>query len=315
MNLNKSKDILNEFRLLPVGLTSYTKLNYLDIPPIDIFSSKDIETQVIIQVENSSISKPVSSKIKELLNNRKIIVGYTNPSKFNFVKNKIKHLVGLKRDWALGFYDYVDQTVYIILDDNIKLTGSSKYDISSIIIHELSHMAAFYNSKTKIISSTMNNILVPYYKELLKLYYTKNRNIEVKGVEEALNNNIDEISNTISLLVSINERFLFISSTKKLEKALNLITKLLITLNIDSNNSKKDAEQLLQPFAVFYVNDSNFVENDITSYYHSSYKKFGFDTNTIPGQELVIPSEILAIFSQNKQIPSIYNSINKIPMR
>jgi hypothetical protein len=35
-------------------------------------------------------------------------------------------LFGLQKEWALGFYDVIDDDVYIVLDDNIGILGNYK---------------------------------------------------------------------------------------------------------------------------------------------------------------------------------------------
>jgi hypothetical protein len=47
--------------------------------------------------------------------------------------------------------------------------------------------------------------------------------------------------------------------------------------------------------------------------YYSSYRKLGVSKiNTVPGQEFLYPSEIIAISNQHGLHPSIANAINKI---
>ena len=94
---------INEFRFSPVGLIPYTKMDSFDIAPFEIYSSENIENKFKKQIEESSVLKPIKSTVYRGLDNKKIIIGYVNPSKFQFLYTKIKHSIGIKKKWALGF--------------------------------------------------------------------------------------------------------------------------------------------------------------------------------------------------------------------
>ena len=315
---------LEEFRFSPVGLSPYTIYNsdFVNIPPIEIYSSKNIERRVLERVKESKITSDIADLIERGLNNKKIIVGYTNPSKFKFVYQKIKQLAGLKRDWGLGFYDKLDDVTYIILDDNINILGNSKFDLPLIIAHELCHMAAAQNNKTKIIESNMNNILLPFFSNCL-LYLTTNNGdyYESYGyTKESFKKDIDvkELKNTIQKILN----FIEISNSPMNQ---DIVFK--VSLEWDKFNNKcfKQNDELNNlDLAYTYVSlylenflniEANYDFEHLSNSIKYAYKKIGIEIkNQVLGQEFIYISEVLAISNENGFQSNVLKCIKKIDM-
>ena len=207
---------LEEFRFSPVGLTPYTVFKNPEFPPMEIYSSKLIEENVIKKLDEFESLTPIKDLIKKGIENRKIIVGYTNPSKFSFLYKKIKKVFGYVETWALGVYDYNDDVVYIILDDNVNILGNTKVDISRIIIHELCHMAACYNKTTKIFEESLKPLIIPFYFNLMGLVLLKYKGMDSKEYSKQINLNGN-------LFISELEKYFKKVETKISNKDLNFV--------------------------------------------------------------------------------------------
>lgn len=319
---------LEEFRFSPVGLSPYTIYNsdFVNIPPIEIYSSKNIERRVLERVKESKITSDIADLIERGLNNKKIIVGYTNPSKFKFVYQKIKQLAGLKRDWGLGFYDKLDDVTYIILDDNINILGNSKFDLPLIIAHELCHMAAAQNNKTKIIESNMNNILLPFFSNLIIHIAENDEHIKELNInfKQLLKENIDILIKClkhISTKIEVNYNPIdsknYISGSNFLDNIEDIWDIYLekIFKKVDYISLQKIRQIILYSFEKKYIwghTDINFLTDDAIKF---SYKKIGINIgNQLIGQEPVYISEVLAISNENGFQSNVLKCIKKIDM-
>lgn len=312
---------INEFRFSPVGLIPYTKMDSFDIAPFEIYSSENIENKFKKQIEESSVLKPIKSTVYRGLDNKKIIIGYVNPSKFQFLYTKIKHSFGIKKEWALGFYDHLDDSIYIVLDDNIGILGNSRYDISSVVAHEICHMAARHSKTTGFIRPAISEYYLPFYSNFisnivsedgLKLY-TKDK------VNDILKNNVNtltELFHDMTEKFDVNKELHYNHMKVKSAKVVwgSFFRKLFDDLSLDSIMNLTEH--------VTGVYDKNFLGNPVRLNINmignsiiKSYEKIGFkNVTTLPGQEVIYPSEIVCITNQNGLHSNIVSSINKLKM-
>lgn len=327
LDIDHSKYYIEEFRFSPVGLVPYTKVNIMsEVPPIEIFSSPQIQERAIAQFSESSILKPILKTVEQGIQNKRIIIGYTNPSKFNFLYNKIKLTFGIKKNYALGFFHNLDNTVYIVLDDNVSLTGNTRYSIDSILSHELCHMAAKNYNKTNYIKNVIDDYMTFYFNYILNVVSKQFKFLEadvvvgvlvkkIKVVYDFLVNTLHHIydaNSTGNFSLSLNKLFLswfyffadlFYYDNKLLNSdQINMLANSTVNLYADRFHGKKNysTEKELEN-----------VENALTS----AYFKLGLrKITTYLGQEAVFPSEIIAIKNQYGMHQNIINSINKIDM-
>lgn len=320
--------ILNEFKLNPIlsTLTKYEvdKNLFLDSNEYPIYSNKNIEDIVYKICQNSNTTNDILNVIKNGLDFRKITVGYTNPSSFSFLYNRILNIVGLKSDYTLAYFDPYSVSIKIILDDNIDLFGNDIEKIDNIIAHELCHMAAYKESQTNIINASFNSILKPYYKNLIIMahkYLVKNELIyNTKFIinDDKLKTHIMNIVNNVEI--------------KKLDifQKVKIAFKLWLEYFINILNFKEDDAQILtqflfSPYIIDYMNDIGHnikimpkikkLKTDASSVIYFSYSKIGITNKThgtLPGQELIFISEVIAISNQYGISPVVKNCINKI---
>jgi hypothetical protein len=322
--IDHSKYYIEEFRFSPVGLVPYTKVNIMsDIPPIEIFSSPEIQKRAISQFEESSLTKPIFKTIKAGIENKKIIIGYTNQSKFDFLYNKIKLSFGIKKNYALGFYFNLDNTIYIVLDDNVSLLGNTRYNLDRVLTHELCHMAAKNYKKTSYLKNVSSDYLTFYTNYIIRLIGKEFKYIPEKDIAEILNKKMRVVYDFVEKLhhtydantegnfsIPINDLFhlwfyffanLFYYDDKLLNSdQINDAANATVGVYMENFQGKKN-----------YHKDTGLAEKAlIHAYFALGLRNF---TTTI-GQEVVFPSEIIAIKNQYGIHQNIVNSINKIDM-
>lgn len=313
----KESYVLNEFRFSPVGLKPYVfyKNEIFDISPIEIYSNEKIINRSIEMFKNSTITEPVIDLIIKGLNNKKIVIGYTNPSKLKYIYSKFQKIFGLKRSWGVGLYDKTFNKLFIILDDNVNIFGNIITDIPLIVAHELCHMAAYQNNKTKIFNKTAKSIIIPFYTSFFGNFFLNNENMDRETFkklfkEEKLNQTIIDIIEKIEL-----------------SKEILLLNKV---ISVSDNWNKfgeevfgKEYSDLGKKVTSLYMakfwNKSTYDKKvwfNVQKSLFLAYKKIGKTlTNQDLGQELIFISEVLATTNEDGFRSEVLNCIKKIDMK
>lgn len=315
---------INEFRFSPVGLVPYTKFTGFDLPPFEIFSSKLIETNVINQVEKSDILKPVKNTVLEGIKNKRIIIGYINHNKFNFLFTKVKQWFGLQKEWALGFYDAISDDIYIILDDNIGILGNSKFDLSTVIAHELCHMAAKNYKKTNYLNNAIKTYYIPFYSNFMFYLLTKDGmnlldNDKCKDILKSKNNIDNLIKLSTQLTIQIEANIKYTDLKQRINKSKEIWTEYINnTFNeLPTKEINDIIEHIIDIYKENFLREKTYSDiRMLNAAVYYAYNKVGLKTvTTLAGQEVLYPSEIVCITNQNGLHSSIVNSINKIVMK
>lgn len=320
--IDKHKYQLQEFRFSPVGLSPYTKIDmFSDIPPIEIYSSPNIESRAINQFNESSITKPIINTIQNAINNKKIIIGYTNPSKFKFLYNKIKFSFGIKKNYALGLYDQHDDTIYIVLDDNVYITGNTKYSITETLVHELCHMAAKHYNKTNYLKNVKNDYDTFYSNFLYNLIYNEYQLLLKDEVKDIINKNKKYLFNFIirmHKLYDANENKNFSLDLNPAKKEWFILLHILFNNVIDVEKLYEISKNIINLYKYNFLNDKSTNNDEIKKIHNSikyGYKSLGLNNiTTLTGQEVLFLSEVICIYNQNGLHNNIIKSINKINM-
>lgn len=319
---------LMEFKLSPLfnTLVPYQSGNIKDDlifnDQLIIYSSVYIEGIFKSKIDESNILKPIKKKLIECIDKKRILIGYSTPSKFAFYYNRIKFTIGIKDSSVLGHYVKYNETVYIILDDNVNVLGNEIRKIDVTLAHEMVHFAASQNN-ISFVKYSFKNFLMPYYvyiiKESIKLLYDKY--IKFK------NNNLSSLSKTCSILINQNERKIN-SLDLVYNRSINIWTEYFNdnfsdVLSIDECNDL--ASYLVYCYYKNFndINQMNTIKlkksltphiNSLDSIFLKAYKNIGVDAHTIPGQEILFPSEITSISNQNGLHKEMIDCINKIKL-
>ncbi len=214
-------------------------------------------------------------------------------------------------------YSVSEDKIYLFLDNNVDLKGHEILSIDKILIHELCHMATVQHNETKIINKTINT-LIPFYSEIInnltelflhkKIEFTTKVKNELKEViyqlvdsNECKDMNIDEkLKNSFDIWKKFLSKILF----NNLDEV-NLITKAILALYIFNYHG----EYLIKNDKYELVKHIDEIEN----IFIESYKNIGITRIiNVPGQEVIFPSEIISISSQNGIQSNVVSSLNKI---
>lgn len=321
-NLNDLLFPLNEYGLSPIkmGMTEYVKS---PVPILDtyfsVYSSPKIESIVKENFKNSVILRPIYETVERGMASRKIVVGYLDNGKFRFLYDKVRSLFGLKNEFSLGFFDPHTERVYILLDDNISITGKEIFKLDVTLAHELCHYAAFQYKNTNIHNASLKEFVGPFYSYMIdysiqvitgrRVVYNKDLTkdfakliIELYQFNESLDGYVDEkIANSDRIWND------FFKNNMKLDK--DVISDIISFMGLSyvENYAPLNIDVRFKQF-----NKKKLLPMSEAMYYHA-YKKLGISKiNTVPGQEFLYPSEIIAISNQHGLHSSVANSINKL---
>lgn len=313
---------LNERYLLPFNLSLYGKVHSSSdelFPSIEIYSSPKIEEIIKNRANKSTLLNPIKDTVITALNNKKLIVGYVSKNKYKFIYNKIIKHIRSNSSISLGFYDYLDDTIFILLDENVNIFGKDISSIDNVIAHEFCHMAARHFDKTNFFKELNKPFIYPYYLAFLRYLYRNLFSIEKEDYDKWINN-----TNTQKYIVKLlkdlqtNED---ITNRKKRTR-----TNLVIWTNFflkSSNNfftpeqCSENARMIIDTYLYQLIEQNYYPEIEkIQRYLLESYKKIGMTKYpySFTGQELIMPSEIICVSNQNGISSLVAKCINKIPM-
>ena len=266
---------------------------------IDYYTSKDLKEKYLIALSKSNRTKPIIKKAASLLAKNKLRPVYQDPSLFQKVKMKI-----YKQIWAfenfLGFHDSTKHFCGIFMSD--KLSPNSIDTIARITIHELIHMAAVEN---KNLDKVFKKELLEYYNEAFRRMFSLDDHKEkecskitleiikflYKDVE--LKETID-FKKYATLLNKFEEYSLL--NDKLFKEKVNLV---MLTVKLYNNNIEA------------FLNSINSLRGSVGPLYHAYQKIMSKVPPTICFQELLYPSEVIAIYSDqnNNKITKYINTI------
>ncbi len=311
--------VLNElFEYFPKKLTLFGKC--ADFP---IYSNDIIQNTTAEWVSKSNITRNISKTVKRGMDARKILIGFTEPSVWAFIKRRFKVGVSKKTlmwfGWdffgiygegtTLGLYSKENSTLAILLDPTINIFGKSLRSIPSIIAHELCHKAAADNTKDYL-RLLLDPVLVPYYSAVFKRLHEGLDNINKNLLKTAITNVTIEAegdNSENSTLTDITNHWenLFRECGLTKEEAEICIQKLLIPFfKYILNESMSDFSKELQKRV------GDFLEN-----YYLGYDAINVrDTRnyTLASQESVFTSEVIAIANEWGIDSNTVNLINKL---
>lgn len=303
-------DNLNEFFAPPVGLV-----------PVSALGSK-LYTSIILRksylFSMSRVGKLSQSidKISELVNDKQIIPCFLlNPGMISrliskmFKSDRIRSYDQLFRkemENVFGFYSSGDNKIFILINNQqLKVNKFGFVDtdkIASITIHESAHMTSARNP-SKFMNS-FNPILIQYYKEYFKSIFSL----------ESVNENL--IKEIVEFLFLKFERMGNITN-ENIKKYHDLILKLKDGSTVD--NFEKIVDKMFLAIVVFIKSTSEFIKKEhtfrnIVNPLQSTYRKIfgGSDAGNVAIQELIFPSEIIAIGSEVGNNKNIIDRIFKL---
>jgi hypothetical protein len=288
---------IQEFFAPPVGLKLVDVVDGMKL-----YSSAKLMKNFLLAFKKSSRGSDKVKIIEKLMKKGLIVPCFRSKGVFNFLKYKMFGSQDSKS--ILGMYHIENKRVYILIDNNSTIFGTSSNDeMVSTTLHESMHLAAGRNMKgfLKVMMPTLRK----YYGEAFSLIFS------LKSIP-----NLDKIIHHLSLYES--------SKNQNVNKQLSEYYHLLYdTFKSSTKLEERDFRLKLQNYIVamkiFFVSFSSFVrsyrkwQSIFIELNHAYEKTFGKrNTYTSPFQELVSVSEVACVMAEMRSKDSRVSSILKI---
>lgn len=262
-----------------------------------LYSSDELKDEVLkILFKESNTFNPVQKKLVELFRRDIIVPCFASSSFVKFMLSKF--MANQTIDDICGMYDSRENKVYLFLDNNVS-SFLNKVDIdklNTVLIHELMHYSAF-NKPGPFLNTSLKH-MITYYSAVF----------DEIGFEDVPNHIIGKY---------IKWTFTKFEKSKKVKNdALNKYEEFLhktftpYWYNGDVAEMEQTIYNLVKSIYDYLTNYRQFT-NDVSrdtpsrhlvSVLYHSYKKLGISNpETFPIQEMIYPSEIMCIRSQEKQ--------------
>ena len=303
MSYEKGDPQLNEIFAVPIGLEVVAKIDGQKL-----YGSKKLNNKFLIALSKSGRVTESFEKIQDLVRKKQIVPCFMGKSLLGFISRKVFTPKASKT--IVAFYEPVKtKKVYVLLDNNVNfLTHASNSLMATLVIHELMHM--FADRKPKAFLNVFKSELVSYYKNVWKTIFsldekkTNNKSIEkiVWFLFKKFERSIGKVTNKDLL-----------DYYKLLDSSFSTIT----TLDRKQFESQLKSyivvlKLFLTNFSAFYNMAKKFVH--ILDPLYMSYKTtFNIkNLNTLAVQEMLYPSEIVAIISEHGFGTKVNRAIKQI---
>jgi hypothetical protein len=276
------------------------------IEGIKLYSSKGLRDQYIDSIKNSKYGKYISPVIEKLTLN-----GSISPCWLN---NKITSMPifnlfsSTENDKISAYYDSLNKTVYVLLDNNVNFLNYVSNDtIAKITIHELMHMIGL--RKPNIFHHIFKNELVKFYDN----YFEEIFDIRV----ENLRRQTDEY--LITFLIDLSKKYK--PTQRDVAYYSNIIQYLYMKdSSYDENQFKRilmslmDAISVMVSSPVSFIRLTNIYSDILLKPLREAYKKtFGsFPKNTMMYQEVIFISEVISVYSEINITPPIIRAVQSL---
>lgn len=253
---------------------------------MDLYSSDSLKDKYINAMYNISKVKPVAKDIERLIHQNKIVPCWINRGIFRLAI--FKKLAPYSSQGIAGFFTPKTKQVFILMDNNIKWGFAKDKWLSSLMLHEMMHMAS---------DKFRNQFIKTFWTELLSYYASMYADIfKTKGY-----NIVEETKLLIRFLFKNFEFGNHSSSTVK--KYVDLVNS---NFRKKSTMTETEFSIVLADFYNYiklYFADLNQLFSQLRNYTHiySGLKKgytqgLGISNNeSFCSQELFYPSEVIAM--------------------
>lgn len=286
---NQSTNLQQEVFILPTGLKEIVRL---DNTPL--YGSPKLNEKFLYALSKQDKTKNNLKKIETLINKRTIIPCFYEKGILHHIHWRLFGQVGERS--IMGFFNPVDGRVVILLSNNANIFSyvSNKF-LSVLVAHELSHRAAFLDANK--FYQTFRNELIQFYRTLFSLIFK----IDTKKLSDS----------TVFSIVKFLFQYIEMSTEQVSSKAL-IQYSMLIKDELKSLSSLKHddftiiADDYIQLIGIFLKSIDYFFDQmgeyaHILSPIYRAYKK-GLsikNNSTVCIQELIYPSEVIAIMSES----------------
>ncbi len=301
--MSYEKVSLDEVFVVPTGLKVVARLDGQDL-----YGSEKLNQTFLKALKKSGRTKDSIDKLNSLVQRGMIVPCFLHKSLIRFIARKVFAPKSEKAVFA--FYEPVKvKKIFILLDNNVNfLTYVSKDLIALVTVHELIHM--FAGRKPAMFFNQFKSDLTNYYVNVWQTIFSLDmKKVESKGVEKIIKFLFGKLEKK-SQAVSTGD---LVQYYKLLDSALSEAT----TLSKEEfNRQLRDyvivLKLFLTDFSAFYSVVRKF--NHILNPLYGAYKQvFGIkNLNTLAVQELLYPSEIIAICSEHGFRSKVTRAIKQI---
>lgn len=278
---------LKEVFAPPIGLQPIAKVDG-DV----LYGSPLLDKTFLFALEKSGRTSPAYLKLEMLLRQGKLVAGHQAPGIFSFRDWKL-HKPSNQQTLTMGFYDRESKKVYILISNTAnKWSVVDNNFLAVLVIHELMHM--FSDVKRALFINTFKKELIAYYRELWKQIFSIG-DIPEKVTEKIIRHIFTDIEISRNITTQSILRYNSLMG-KELRKYSTLS---------DSEFNKMLTDYMLVT-QTFLVNTDKFLQarnkfkHILIPMYHAYERAFNIrNMTTICIQELVFPSEVVAIASED----------------
>ena len=287
----KTAGINEVFELLPRQLNIKKQVG-----SYRIYSNEYINNRIKALIDEDHKLHPIKTEIIELIDNGKIIIGYTSKGMIRHFLRRIKtRLNGSMINGIMGYYTPSTDKIVIMLDNSINLFGGDMIGLTVTLIHEMMHKICNLNASE----------FINHYHNIIELYYSN------------FVGNLVYIFSKLGMRITDNEKYpdaLYTTFTRNLIEIYqnremsydvfldNVYKQWNILLKNTCNASDKDIDNLTGFIMAFMKkqinNNENFSRIDAYIYkcLKQSYKDIGYNTiQSTYYQEIYMPDEIICL--------------------
>jgi len=286
---NQSTNLQQEVFILPTGLKEVARL---DNNPL--YGSPKLNEKFLYALSKQDKTKNNLKKIETLINKGMIIPCFLEKGILHHIGWRIFGPAAVKS--IAGFFNPEDERIFILIsnDANIFTYVSNKF-LSVLTAHELSHRAAFLDANK--FYQTFRNELIEFYRTLFSIIFK----IDTKQLSDKI------VFGIVRFLFQYIEMSVGQVSSKALIQYSQLLRNELKGLSsLKHDNFIVMADDYIQIIGIF-LKDINYFFDQMGEFSHiispiyKAYKQ-ALDiknSSTVCIQELIYPSEVVAILSES----------------
>jgi len=278
---------LNEVFVPPIGLKPIAKID-----GHEIYGSSLLNKTFLKALDKCGRTSAAYSKFEDLVQRQQLIPCHSTSGLLSFIDWKIFQPSN-ERTVTMGFYDRGSKKVYVMISNNANVFSVVANDfLGKLVIHELMHM--FADKKSALFINTFKKELIGYYRELWKQLFSIS-DIPEKSTEKIVRYLFTDIetsrmisNNTILKYNSVMSNELRRFSTLGENEFSQMLTDYMVITKMFLSSTDR------------FLQSRNQYKHILMPMYHAYQRAFSIrNMTTICIQELIFPSEVIAIASED----------------
>jgi len=291
---------LNELFSLPISAQPVA-----NIGGQKLYSSSSLPPKYVEAMREQPRTKAIGDRISDLVDSGKVVPCWLSKGIYRLIKHKV---FGESERHIMGFYTPEHHKIFLLMDNNITFGYASNQQLANLTLHEGMHMAAA--SMKKGFLNLFRSELTSYYSQMYKEMFAIEKAIDTKEIQDIytylfLKFEHSKSGSVLSFIKSYFEKLRdtfskYVSNKSEFEQKLrDMITFMTIYL-------KGDVGPLIAAIPQY--------KHVVMPMYNAYSKGLGAKrVNSICIQELMIPSEVLCIYSEfTKNLGKIHSAFKKI---